>query len=258
MKAPDAISAFRRSEQAWCAQLATGDPLDFGVAYVADEFPSLPGGTQLRDVWLTDADPATVYAQAETYFAERNATCNYWVPAVDQPIAAIKDMLLPHGWREHHRVIRTLPPGAGIKATAGDFRILPARAMRKAYAATFAGDPPDVAAAAMRRLDDSNMDAFVAMRDNQPVGRIAYLEVGDIARMKDLFVIPEARQRGAGAALVSHFAQLARRLLPRVVVAACDREDNVATGFLVRCGLVESGLSTEFVRSGPSAVSHKL
>ena len=257
MKTPDANSAFRRSEQAWCAQLATGDPLDFGVAYVAEEFPQLPGGTQLRDVWLADADPAGVYAKAQAYFAARHVTCNYWVPAIDQPIAAVRDMLLPHGWREHHRVIRTLPPGTGIKATAGDFRILPARAMRKAYAATFAADPPDRAAAALRRLDDSNMDAFVAMRDNHPAGRIAYLEVGDIARMKDLFVVPEARQRGAGAALVSHFAQLARRLLPRVVVAACDREDAVATGFLVRCGLVESGLLTEFVRSEPSAISRK-
>lgn len=249
MKPPDAISAFRRSEQAWAAQLATGDPLAFGVAYVAEGFPALPNATQLRDVWLADVNPTTVYSEAESYFASRNATCNYWVPALDQPIAAVRDMLLPHGWREHHRVIRTLPPGAGIKATAGDFRILPARAMRKAYAATFAADPPDRAAAALRRLDDSNMDAFVAMRNNHPAGRIAYLEVGDIARMKDLFVIPEARQRGAGAALVSHFAHLARRLLPRVVVAACDREDAVATTFLVRCGLVESGLSTEFVRS---------
>jgi len=255
MKTPDAISAFRRSEQAWCAQLATGDPLTFGVAYVAEEFPTLTGGTQLRDVWLADVDHKAVYSQAEAYFSARKSVCNYWVPAVDQPITDVAAVLAPHGWRERHRVIRTLPPGAGIKATAGDFRILPARAMRKAYAATFVNEPPDRVASAMRRLDDSNMDAFVAMRDNHPAGRIAYLEVGDIARMTDLFVIPEARQRGAGAALVSHFAQLARRLLPRVVVAACDREDTVATGFLVRCGLVESGLSTEFVRSESSAAS---
>lgn len=252
MKAPDAISAIRRSDQAWCAQLATGDPLTFGVAYVAPEFSALSQVNQLRDVWLADVDPAGVYALAENYFAARKSRCTRWVPAADQPVEPVEAILAPHGWRRVEQIVWTLPAGAGLNETSGDLRILPARAMRRAYSTTFVDASPDAGAAAQQRMDDANLDAFVAVRDGEPLGRMGYFEVGDIARLADLYVLPAHRRKGVGTALVDHFAQLARRLLPKLVVAACDADDADAAAFLRHCGLIESGTATEFVRGEPS------
>lgn len=146
------------------------------------------------------------------------------------------------------------PKSKGRRHTGGgdSIRVLPARAMKKAYRATFDGSRDAASAEAVRagiaRLDDPNYDSFVAMVGDVPAGRAAYLEVGDIARLADVFVLPEFRRRGVGRALAARFAQLARRLTPRVAVASCDCEDAAAVAFLERCGFAAVGTLTAFDR----------
>jgi GNAT superfamily N-acetyltransferase len=130
-------------------------------------------------------------------------------------------------------------------------RILPARAMPNAFRQTFADGAPRADARASlvyERLNDSNYDIFIAMVDDQPAGRIGYLEVGDIARLADLFVLPKFRRRGVGLTLTAHFLRLARRLLPRAVVTCTEAENDAGTTFLARCGFSPAGSLTEFDR----------
>jgi GNAT superfamily N-acetyltransferase len=129
-------------------------------------------------------------------------------------------------------------------------RVLPARAMPKAYRQSFAdaGASDDETAAAVERLNDANYDAFVAMVDGQPAGRVAYLEVGDFARLAELFVAPARRGQGVGRCLTRHVLQLARRLAPRAFVAAVPAEDDIGARFLQRVGFSPTEQSTQFIR----------
>jgi GNAT superfamily N-acetyltransferase len=164
----------------------------------------------------------------------------------------VEAVLVPKGWRRRDLAVVKLADLELSHARLNDaIRILPARAMPKAFHQTFAGDG-DLAEARARlaseRLNDSNYDVFVAMLDNQPAGRIGYLEVGDIARLADVFVMPDFRRRGVGVAMAAHFLRLVRRLLPRAVVACTEAENGGGLEYLRRCGFVAAGTLTEFER----------
>jgi ribosomal protein S18 acetylase RimI-like enzyme len=249
----DVLTALRRSDRALAEQVAEWESLEFGVAYTSTRFAALAEANQLRDVWLVDAEPEAVFARTEAYYRERGLVCHAWSAASGQDIAPVERLLLGKGWRkiESHAMALVswgaldVPPDPSI-------RILPARAMPKAYRATFdeAGETAEVEADAARlRLDDSNMDAFVAMADGRPAGRISYLSVGDAARLADLYVSAALRRRGIGRALATHILQLARRLLPRVIVASLESEDVAGQACLARCGFAGVGSCVEFRRA---------
>ena len=254
MSRPDeTLSAVRRSDEAWCGQLAVAEPLAFGVAFAATGHPAAPGATQLRDVRLADVSGEAAFAQAEAHFAQAGAACDRWVPASGQPVEPVAALLTPRGWRRVERCAFALQAAAGTArsetSTPDDMRILPARAMRKAYAATFAEEPAAARDAALDRLNDANLDAFVAVAGGRAVGRAAYLEVGDIARLIDVRVLADDRRRGVGRRLAAQFVRLAGRLLPRAAVAACDADDAAARAYLSACGFVEDGRLIEFRRN---------
>ena len=130
-------------------------------------------------------------------------------------------------------------------------RILPARAMPKAYRRLLSGGGPggeDLIESIFRRLDDPNHEPFVAMADRQAAGKIAYLEVGDIARLADFAVASHAEGRGIDRALIAHFLRMARRLLPRAIVARVPAEDHDTKTLLEDCGFSVAGTLTQFHR----------
>ncbi len=242
------VSAVRRSDQAMCEQLATWETLEYGVAFCCPELPSFAGANQLRDVWLADIDGETAFSRAEAYYAERALTCHRWTPASGQTADPVDALLTGKGWRR----VDTLALGikdwdAAVVTDDDSVRVLPARAMRRAYGKTFEGDSADLAAG-LERLNDGNHDAFVCTLDGEPAGRATYVEVGDIARLADVFVLPAYRRRGVGRALVGRFLQLARRLSPKSVVASCESSDAAGRAFLERHGFAKFGMVSAFER----------
>jgi ribosomal protein S18 acetylase RimI-like enzyme len=256
MPPDDIIAAVRRSDRAWCKQVCQWETLPFGVAYYSTRFVSLADANQLRDVWLAELDGAAAYEQAEAFYQQRGAKCQVWVPAGAQPVEPVEALLTKRGWRRAELTVMSLARRDAANAPP-DVRILPARAMRRAYRATFAAErgateasEAQSAEAAEERLNDANYDAFVAMVEQQPVGRIGYLEAGDIARLVDLWVLPEFRRRGVGAAMIARFVRIARRLSPRWVVASVAADDQATRGLLEKCGFATGGVTTEFHRLG--------
>lgn len=247
----DILSAVRRSDQSLCEQVAQWESLEFGVAYTCASFPSFVGGNQLRDAWLAEIDGPTAFERAEAYYRERSLTCLAWTPAAGQAIEPLEALLVPKGWRRVDRLAMSLADW-GILDVEADaaIRVLPARAMPRAYHQSYvnAGMSDDEVAAAVERLNDSNYDAFVALVDGKPAGRIGYLEVGDIARLAELFVAPAFRGNGIGKSLTRHVLQLARRLLPRAVVTSASPEDEAGVAFLQRAGFTPVDRLTQFLR----------
>lgn len=255
MLADEIVSAVRRSEQARCQQISQWESLEFGTAFTSSEFGNLPEANQLRDAWLAGGDAEKTYADVERFYASRGLTCGLWTPASGQAGEEVAALLLPKGWRRRELVALGLRPGSSAADEHAAVRILPARAMRRAYAQLLGGEPGATSRsveAGFRRLDDSHFEAFVAMEGSTPVGRVAYLEVGETARLADFFVA-----RGAAGfdrvrnALMAHFLRIAARLLPRFVVACAAAEDAAMISLLEGCGFVVAGRLEQFERAGP-------
>ncbi len=248
----EVLAAARRSETALHEQIAQWEPLEFGVAYWASAFPHSAEANQLRDVWLADVDARSAFQRAEAFYAERGLTCRAWSPSAAQDVAPVASFLVDAGWRPMETLAMGLADSIGLSTVAAtNVRILPARAMPKAFRQTFRRDEPGEEQStelAFERLNDSSLDAFVAMVEGAPAGRIGYLQVGDIARLSDVFVLPRFRRSGVGRALAGQFMQLARRLSPRVIVACPRAEEEAGAKFLTRIGFRTVGRLTSFAR----------
>lgn len=246
------LTAARKSELALCEQLSRWESLPYGVAFWSEAFPDVPEANQLRDVWLADVDGGSAYLQSEAFFGNHGVKCGRWTPASGQPVEPVAELLLKNGWTERAMTVLGLATWQWLDATPDEsIRILPARAMPKAFRATFEVDAGKTTVApeiASERLNDSRMDVFVAMHDGKPAGRVGYLQVGDVARLTELWVVPDARGSGVGRAMAAHVCQLARRLLPKEYVACCDRSDNAARKFLERAGFEAGDEMTYFER----------
>ena len=247
------VTAAQKSELALCEQLSEWESLPYGVAFWSDDFPGAPEANQLRDVWLADVDGEAAYEKAETYFDSKGVSCGRWTPASGQDVEPVARVLNSRGWIRRISTVWGLSSWDWLEVVPNDaIRVLPARAMPKAFRATFEDGSPDAdmrSELAGERLNDSRLDVFVAVHDGTPAGRIGYLQVGDIARVTELTVLPGLRHRGVAKALATHVLQLARRLLPKEIVACCDQDDGTAADFLRRMGFGEAGRMECFERA---------
>lgn len=246
------ISAVRRSERALCEQIAEWEPLEYGVAHWSSAFSDLPAANQIQDVWLADLDPETVREQVESFYRERSACCQTWIIAATQDIAPIAGLMDCHGWVRGDLLAMGLSNWDSLGKYVDDtIRILPARAMPKAYRAALCEDGRQDAPlieAGIERLNDSHFDAFVAMVEGKPAGRIGYLEVGDIARLVEFDVPSHDQSREISHALFRHFLEMARRLVPRIVVAGVSMDDDMKRSVFEAHGFSIGGAIAQFHR----------
>lgn len=250
------LAAVRRAEQVFCEQVSQPESLEFGVAMTCGQFAASGQANQVREVVLGATPIADALECVDRFYAQRHLTCWRWVVAGGEPVEPHAAFLCGRGWVRRERLALALAewPASRIDSS---LRILPARAMRRAYRMTHldAGDPcaDDETKGAMAdeanaRLDDSNYDAFVALCGDVPAGRIAYHEVGDIAAVRDLYVVRALRGRGVARALMAHVLGLARRLGPRILVTLVDSDDAAGRSFLSKQGFRGGGVFPEFHR----------
>jgi ribosomal protein S18 acetylase RimI-like enzyme len=197
------------------------------------------------------------FAEAEAYFAARGLRCRRWAPAAEQPVEVLQPFLESHGYR--CRDLRAMRLGEWPHVAPNPaIRILPARAMRAAHRQTYlqtvegAAPQPDEPAAelladlASERLNDPQMDMFVALLGGRPAGRCALFQVGDIGRIMDLYVPIPLRRQGIATALLGHVIALAQRVASRVICLEVDATNTAAIKLLEKFGFEDDGLMVEF------------
>lgn len=256
MTLDDILAAARRAERAWAEQVCEWEALDFGVAYTSAKYPTLAESAQLRDAWIADADPNEIYDRCESHFRDRNLTCRQWTPASGQDVDVVASLLAAKGWLRSDRLALGLVSlQSAIESAPADnpaVRILPARAMRRAYRELIAAESTDDSAAidaAIDRLDDANFESVIAQIDGRPAGRIAYFEVGDIGCLADFHLHPDFKDSLAAGSLIAHFLHTARRLSPRTIVACIDDTDTAKQAILERHGFAAAGHLPRFLRN---------
>ncbi len=265
------VSSLLRSTQAFCGELCEKETLDFGIAYYSTRFAALPEANQFREVWIEDPTQITVaFEQAEHFFAEKSLSCHRWAPAGGHgplnPGSAgscaseqLSGFLEARGFRRRNLAALALSQWHAFSETP-KVRVLPARAMRAAFQKTFveATVPKDPALrqslseAYLERLDDPQLDMFVATVDGKPAGRAALYQVGDFARIIDLAVLSGFEAAGTQDALLSHVIGMARRLEFRRVLMQVEADDRQRIESLERIGFVRDGAFVEFERDAPT------
>ena len=240
------VSAVRRADQVFSEQVGAKTTLDCGVAYFDVDYPHSAQDNVLREVWVeqSEALPAA-WAQVEQFYSDRGTECHGWIPSLGQSTALIERFLLDQGLRKHTLAAMCL---SNWPALAGDpnGRVLPARAMRKAFRSLHRDDRE--ADLEERRLDYAQFDVFVAVVDAQPAGRCGLLQAGEIADVRNLYVSPVFRRRGVATTLIAHALEMARRLMMKSVCAKIDLENPEGLALLRSCGFERHGEVIEFWR----------
>lgn len=263
MTATSTVSAILRSNQAYYAQLSDTMTLQWGIAFTSTRYPAVPSANQFREVVVERAEDFEVAFDAvQDYFSEVGVKCFAWAPAADQPVEPLEAMLPGRGFRRHDLRAMVLRDVKELSVPQG-IRVLPARAMRKAlhtinveeFHSSDAAEQELHAAAAADRLNEAQMDVFVAMLDGMPAGRCALYQVGDIARIVDLFVVESCRHKGVALALMNHVIKMARRLTMRITCAEVAHDNSSALALCERCGMVADGATVEFVSSDVECMS---
>jgi hypothetical protein len=253
MSANDPITAARRSEQAWWEQICTWESLEYGVAFTCERYPTLAAAQQLRDVWLAEATGAEAFDRAEAYFTERGLTCGLWSPASGQTIEPVAAIMNEKGWQRESLAVLgwTDSEKSPSETEHDDVRILPARAMRRAYRSFLeslhTGDE-SACDAAFDRLDDASYEVLLAVRDGAAIARIGYHEVGEFARLQEFSCLSAGDDDAIRRVLVAHFLLRAKRMLPRAVVACVPESSTDEISFLQTCGFVVAGQLEQFRR----------
>ncbi|MCH7813022.1 MAG: GNAT family N-acetyltransferase [Planctomycetes bacterium] len=244
------VSSILRSNQAYCDLLCDKQTLTWGIAFHSRAWSALPQANQFREVVISDDQQIPeAYDAAEAFFADEGLTCRRWAPAEGQPDDALGRYLEGLGYQRRETTTLALGAWPDVTKPRSDFRILPARPMRAAYRATFDSGTDNAAIeadAAVERLDDGRLEAIVVMDGDQPIGRATLFEVGDIGRLVDVYVVPEARGRGAAKAMVAHLLAVARRLAVGIVCVQVDSADEAAMAFFQGRGFVCDGTICEF------------
>jgi GNAT superfamily N-acetyltransferase len=252
------LSAVARSNHAYYKELCTVQTLDWGVAHFGTEFPTSHACNQIRDVLAIDDNAAEAAIDAtERVYAQKQRTCYRWAMAMDQPSERMAPHLVRRGYTAMEYTAMRLEQWPEAPPRPEAYRILPARPMRQAFRETYLrqtddldGQAPEVLAdVACERLNDVRLTLLVAMAGTQPVGRCGLHLIGDLACIRELHVLKDARGRGAATALLAHVIAMARRLTMNVVCVQVPADARPARSLLEKHGFVADGILVEFHRS---------
>ena len=243
-----------RTEQAYCEQLCEKDTLDFGIAFHSARYASLPEANQFREVVIDDAARCPMAVeQAQAFFQERGLACHVWAPANGVAPHGLADLLASRGFVRTQWVAMRFGHWTELEPAEG-IRVLPARPLREAYRETcLATAPPEsdaslFADAHNARLDDPQMDMFVALAGERPVARGGLYQVGDIGRILAPTAVGTAEGRNAVRAILRYTLTIVRRLTLKHVCCRIDRRDEESRALLASAGFAPDGEIEEFVR----------
>lgn len=240
------LAAIRRAEQVYFEQIAERCTLEYGIAFYAPEYPEAPGDNAFREVLVdTEAGLAPAWSEVSAFYGARQLTCRRWVPSSEQNVELLADFLAERGLAPRRFVAMRLRDWPHLPVNEA-VRVLPARAMRKAFRALH--DSPSDAGLSEQRLDDAQFDVSVALLDGQPAGRCGLLQVGEIGYICDLYVAESFRRRGVATRLLDEVLQLARRLMMKVVCAKVPAGHGAALALCEAHGFIEDGVLFEFDR----------
>ncbi|MCH7872590.1 MAG: GNAT family N-acetyltransferase, partial [Planctomycetes bacterium] len=253
-KNPAATMAVRMSNQAYYRQISDDETLDNGIFYFSAEHPTLDACNFVADVLIEEmgATPQAAFESIEAAFTQRGVKCCRWMPAAGQPVETLDKLLSPRGFLREETIALTRVPNP-VPEVERRYHILPARAMRRACSTLLTqrfadrGEQADaLLELQLSRMDDPQFDAYVAMTDDQPAGYLALHQVGEIGRIRDLYVAKSHRTAGAATALLNYALATAQRWSLRPICVEIPAGAVGPRTLLDKAGFEEGGRLVHF------------
>ncbi len=232
----DIVRLFHQTERDYVRQTSEETALDFGTAFHNASLPRVYDANCILDAALSDElSPADTLAQAQEHFAQAGAPLWRWVmnpsSASDRTEPLVQHLLANAYQKQTADVMRLASNPPTPRSAPGDLKIIPSRAsFRHARAlaeeASTRWNEPQLADAAMQRLDDPHWDSLIALRDGRAVAHVAVLAVGEVGRIDDVFVAEGFRRQGIGRTMLDRALEICARSLFKHVLL-CVAHDNV-------------------------------
>lgn len=256
-------TAVRMSNLAYLRHVSQETTLDNGIMYFNDEHPTLETCNLIGDVLIEemDTEPDVAFQRIDAAFKEKGVRCCRWIPAAQQPSETLDKLLKPHGFLREETVALTRMPSP-VPDRDSRFHILAARAMRRACSTLLEqrfADRGEQAAALLElqlsRMDDPQFDAYVAMIDDRPAGYIALHQVGEIGRIRDLYVVKQHQRTGVASALLNYSLATAQRWSLRPICVEIPAAAAGVRAMLDKSGFEEAGRLVQFRAQGVPELS---
>ena len=240
-----------QTSQAW-AELGTEcQSLPFGVVVTHPEFPSHHEGNCVWNVRLDDCSAADAFRQVEAFFAHRGLICFGWTPALEQSVDALGTLLEPEGYVRAESLAMALDRPMQERDLLS-LELVSARLHPQHYEAVFHLPAQRfslyMAPIHLKRLRFPQYEAYAALLDGEPVGRIGLLTGGDVGRIKSVFVGGDHRRLGVATAMLSHVVSKCRARGCRSVCLEVDADNVQAVRCYERFGFRTVGIIRTFTR----------
>jgi ribosomal protein S18 acetylase RimI-like enzyme len=246
----DLVRLFHRTELHWVRHLGEEAQLDAGTAFTNPQLPKVWDANNVIDAAVPPgASPEAAVEEVERHFAGAGTRCRQWVMNPSAPAARaapLVEHLAARGWVAGPMDIMHLSGPAAPPAETAGLTIIPARASFRHFralaeeSAAESGEP-QLADASMLHLDDPHWDVSIALRDGRAVARAGVLAVGEVGRIDQLFVAPDARRRGIGRTMMTRVLEVCARALFKHVMLSVAPDDRVAIDLYTRFGFRRVG-----------------
>ena len=225
---------YHRALELWSSHVA--DEAAFGPAgvYANAKLAAIPEANCIIGEITADQMP-----RIAAYFQEAHVAPLAWYLPMGPEYPPLQDASLTL------MQLAVIPPNLSL--THPDLTIIPARAsfrhVRQIASAMHPHVSPDQAGeAACCHLDDSHVDALLAIKGGEAVGYASILSTGEAGMVMDFFVLPECRRRGYGTALAGQVLDICARALFRQVITAIDSSDAPAIAYAHKHGFAPAGV----------------
>ncbi len=208
---------YRRAIQLWCSQVAQEAGFGPAAAYTRTDLADIPEANCLMGEIGSEQWPAI-----RAHFAEAKTQPLVWhLPSPE---------VAPEGMLPRRLVLyrlSTMP--TGLPQTHPDLTIIPARASFAHVAQIMPAMYPGASAAqaqeaAMCHLDDSRVDAVLAIQGDRPVAYASVLSTGEAGFVQEFFVHAEVRGRGYGRAMAGWVFDICVRSVFKHVLCALPQD----------------------------------
>ena len=238
------------AEEIYERAVADAASFDFGLALLSNEFAEIAEANQVRDVAMVPGiSAAQMAAQVEAAFAARNLTCHEWYFADGKVPPELRPILEARGYhlKKANLWVMQHPQNLDVR---DDLTIIPGRASHQkladlAVATEIAWGTTGPAAlaqfreAAIRYLDDPQVDNLLALSDQTAVGTVYLVTSGEMGLIIDFYVHPSHTRQKVATTLLDRIIELAHRSLLRHLCLFCDADNTAARALYQKTGFAE-------------------
>jgi ribosomal protein S18 acetylase RimI-like enzyme len=234
-----------RAEGLWSETLGERVEVEGGEAVVSAEFSRVPAANRVQGV-REDGDVAQTVAAVDAAFGARGVSCLEWSFGDEAGAERFSEMLLPRGYvRKRDRLYRMEQPGALQRAA--EVMVIPGRASfqklgdlaegaERGWGTAEAAELLQLREAAVRVLDDPQVDCLLALVGEEAVGAVYLVSVGEGIVLQELYVHPAWVRRGIGRTLLASAVEVAARSRARHLLLFCEEGNEAAQAMYEKAG----------------------